>query len=146
MCRSGQLVVQKISWTWACVINGSFILERKRKRSFLWPLSLIHVNSQLDSLWTHLERRRFRFCSNINEPWLKVFYWRKSESDIAFRWVQRESNFMFTLCSNKDHGKKFAFTFAFAWCKWSLKFDNKEVRHKRSITQKGLSIAWYSIF
>ena len=34
-------------------------------------------------------------------------YWGKSESesDIASRWVHRQSNLMFTLSSNKDHGK-----------------------------------------
>ena len=30
-------------------------------------LSLLNVNMQLDYLWKHLERRRFRFRSNVNE-------------------------------------------------------------------------------
>ena len=45
---------------------------------------------------------------------LKVrLYWSESESDVAPRAVHRESNLMFTLSSDKDHRKKFTFTFAF---------------------------------
>ena len=35
-------------------------------------------------------------------------YWGESENEsgIASRWVQRESNLMFELSSNKDHNKK----------------------------------------
>ena len=38
------------------------------------------------------------------------------ESDIASRWVHKKSNLMFTLSSDKDQSKKFAFVFALAQC------------------------------
>ena len=34
-----------------------------------------------------------------------LLYWDESESDIASRWVQKESNLMFTLSSIKDQRK-----------------------------------------
>ena len=37
-----------------------------------------------------------------------------SESDSASRWVHRESKLVFTLNSDKDQRKKFAFVLAFA--------------------------------
>ena len=36
-----------------------------------------------------------------------------SESDIASKWVHRESNLMFTLSSDKDHIKKFVSVYIF---------------------------------
>ena len=44
-------------------------------------------------------------------------HWRESESDVASRWVHRQSNLMFTLSNDKDQRKNFIF----AQCKWTLK-------------------------
>ena len=44
--------------------------------------------------------------------------WRNS--DIAFRWVHRESNLMFLLSSDKDRRKNFVF----ALCKWTLRWTS----------------------
>ena len=53
--------------------KGSFILERKR-----FDLSLPNINT----LWTHLEKRRFRIRSNINEPITIVNYAQRRFSGI----------------------------------------------------------------
>ena len=51
---------------------------------------------------------------------------RKSESDIASRWVHRESNSIYTLNSHKDHRNKFVFALAFFQCIWTIKWTFKK--------------------
>ena len=64
-------------------------------------------------------------------------YW--YESDIASRWVHRESNLMFTLSSDKDQRKKFAHAFAFAQCERTLNL--MVVGRSRFIVQKKVEVA-----
>ena len=58
---------------------------------------------------------------HLNEVLQVCLYWRESESESVPRWVHRESNLMFTLNSDKIKGKKIAFQFTFAQCKWNSK-------------------------
>ena len=69
-------------------------------------------------------------------------YCSESESDIASRWVHRESNLMFTLSSNKDQRKKFVFPFTFAECKWTLSVNKiASVRRiRRRLRDPGSSV------
>ena len=57
----------------------------------------------------------------IFEPWAWYLHrvrLYERESDTTSRWVQRETNLMFILSSDKDQRKKFAFVFAY--CKLNL--------------------------
>ena len=58
-------------------------------------------------------------------------YWCESKTDIASRWIHRESNLMFTLSSDKDQSKKFAFP----QCKWILNGSStiEKRQHWRSV-------------
>ena len=47
--------------------NFNVHLHKANVNYFLWSLSLLNVNTKLDSLWTHLEEIRFRFGCNISE-------------------------------------------------------------------------------
>ena len=50
----------------------------------------------------------------------------ESESDITSRWVNRESNLMSILSSDKDQRIEIAFTFAFAQRKLTLNRERKQ--------------------
>ena len=51
------------------------------------------------------------FCRKIEVIIRVPFYWGDSESDIASGWVQKVFHLMFTLISDKDQRKTFAFGF-----------------------------------
>ena len=55
-----------------------------------------------------------------------LLYYSKNESDIASRWVHRESNLMFTLSNNKGQRKN---RFAFAFVQCNLKVQSKRAGH-----------------
>ena len=65
------------------------VLQRK---TIWWKMSYIHFSETLQN-----------FVSMLLAPSCKdLLFWCKRESDIAYRWVHRESNLAFTFRSDKD--------------------------------------------
>ena len=63
-------------------------------------------------------------------------YWSENESKIASILGHRESNLKFTLITNKDQRKKFAFELAFAQCKRTLTFHRNHCVYFRVAIEK----------
>ena len=92
--------------------NAAFTPSEPESESetFICSVPLINMNSTLNFHGTHQKATLWARCKCC--PIRVRLY--SSESDIASRWVHRESNLMFTLSSDKDETKKF--TFAFVQC------------------------------
>ena len=79
-------------------------------------------------------------CSLIKQLRVRL-YWCESESDIVSRWVHKESNLMFTLNSDKNQRKEFAFGFAMVQYKLTItKFIYTERKQIFSFNLYGFSM------